>query len=256
MKLLSASAIAALLLTAAQAMALPNQPALIPADGDYGVYAVQAQVVGPTDPDLAKAYDNFSLGADYNLLGFEWSGIYAEAFPTTPSDTDFIVEIWNIDPANSNLADVGSGPVLSFSFEGGATAGVGGADLTVTALGYTSPATATTFGGGEAFSYDADVPSTMLAAGDYWISILADQSFDNKIEIDPEWQWHLGTGPGDGFATFDRTLDPPGTLQAGTLQDGKDLAFAIRGELVPEPNSALMAAFGLLSLGLIRRKRS
>lgn len=257
MKSLSPLAVAAaILFMATQAMALPNQPIVEPAEGDHGVYAVQSQLAGPNDPDLAKAYDNFSLSADYNITGFSWAGIYAEPFPTVPSDTDFIVQIWDVDAANNNYADVGSGPIYTFNFEGGPQSGMGGPDLTVSSLGHVSPATDFTPGGGPAYAYEGSVAPITLAAGDYWISILANQTFDNAVEFDPEWQWHLGSGPGDGFTAFDRTLDPPGTLQAGILQDGKDLTFSIKGQLVPEPNGALMAMFGLVSLGLVRRKRS
>ena len=256
MKSLSPLAVAfAALLMAAQAMAaLPNQPYVVPAEGDIGAYAVQSQLAGPGDLDLAKAYDNFSIGSDYTLTGFSWAGVYAEPIPANPSDTDFIVQIWGVDAANNDFADTGSGPIYTFNFEGGQDAGTGGPDLVVTALGHNSPTTDATPGGGPAFSYEGEVAPILLPAGDYWISILANQLFDNEVEFDPEWQWHLGDGPGDGFTAYDRTLDPPETLEAGILQEGKDLAFEIRG--VPEPTGAFMAAFGLMSLGLIRRKRS
>ena len=247
------TSLVAVCLAAATSSADISQPVYTPAEGDYGVYSTQNQLYGPNDVDLAKAYDNFTVGADgFEIAGFSWWGLYAEPFPSSDrSDTDFIVEIWGSD---SGLADTASGPVYTFNFEGGSTAGTGGPDLTVTALGYTSPATDYTVGGGEAFSYSGSVdPGAVLSAGDYWISILANQTFSNPTEFDPEWQWHLGTGPGDGFAAYDRTLDPPGTPLAGILEAGKDLAFEIHE--VPEPSAGLMAACGLLSLGLIRRKR-
>ena len=192
--------------------------------------------------------------SDYIIDGLCWSGIFAEAIPDPASDVDFIVEIWNVDPMNSNLPDITGGPVLTWMLDGGA-AGATGPDVTVTALGHVSPATTTTIGGGPAYSYEADLTSATLAAGDYWISILANQAFDHPTEYDPEWQWHLGDGPGDGFSSFDRTLMPPGTLQSGILQEGKDLAFTLKGQLVPEPSSMLMAGFAFISLGLLRRKR-
>ena len=82
---------------------------------------------------------------------------------------------------------------------------MGGPDLTVTALGHVSPMTDATPGDGPAFHYEGAVAPIDLAAGDYWISILANQLFDNEEPIyDPEWQWHLGDGPGDGFTAYDR----------------------------------------------------
>lgn len=249
-----AVAFAALLMAAQATAALPNQPAVIPTEGEFGVYATQAQLFGPGDPDLAKAYDNFSIGSDYTITGFSWAGVYAEPLPMDPADTDFIVQIWGVDAMNNNHADVAGGPIYTFNFEGGQDAGVGGPDLAVTALGHVSPSTDATPGGGPAFSYAGSVAPVMLPAGDYWISILANQLFDSEDPIvDPEWQWHLGDGPGDGFTALDRILDPVDTPEAGILYEGKDLAFKIEG--VPEPSTALMAAFSLVGLGLIRRKR-
>lgn len=245
-------ALSAFAFLAPNAMAqIVNQPPV----GDSGTFAVQDQAVGPSDPYLAKSYDNFTLNSDIMINGFCWSGLYAEPLPAAVSDTDFIVQIWNVDPGN-DLPDVWGGPVLTFTFEGGVVAGQGGADLTVTPeTGYTSAPIqpGITPGGGEVFHYDANVAPTALAAGDYWISILADQSFDNAAPVyDPEWQWHYA-GPGDGFTYFDRQIQPPGTNQQGLLVDGKDLAFAIKA--VPEPSTMLMALFGLAPLGLLRRKR-
>lgn len=263
MKTLSTAAVAVMLLIAAQAMAQVNQPFVIASSGDLGVfsshdqfYGPQDALMGPFDPALAKAYDNFTLTSDFVIDGFKWAGIYDEAFPSSgPADTDFVIEIWNTNPAFNNHADLGAGPVLQFNFEGGATAGTGGADLMVTQLAHTSPATVTVPGGGSAFEYHTTVAPTALAAGDYWISILADQEFTTANENDPIWMWHLGTGPGDGFTSFDR-LDPNPTspLQSGNFIADKDLAFEIKG--VPEPSSALMAAFGLVACGMLRRKRS
>lgn len=249
---LAAFGVAAILTSTA--LALPSQPHLLPTSGDHGVYAVQEKSAGPSDPDLAKAYDNFTLSDAYVVDGIMWEGIFAEPIPTPPSEVDFLVEIWGVDATNMNHPDIMSGPILSWTLDGG-LAGASGTDVMVTARAEVSPATATTVGGGPAYMYESDLTAETLAAGDYWISILALQTFDHPTEIDPEWQWHLGSGPGDGFNTFDRTLMPPGTLQSGIPTDSKDLAFTLKGQLVPEPASMAMALFGLLSLGLFRRKR-
>lgn len=252
--------IAALLMcTASQAMAvLPVQPRLEPiaADVDHGVYSVQEQVVGvapaaSTDPYRAAGFDNFSLAAEYILTGISWSGIYAEAFPGAISDTDFYVEIYG---DSSDAPDLGTGPVLTWLFEGGIVAGTGGPDLTVTANGDVSPSTATTVGGGPGFDYEATFAGTSLAAGDYWISIVADQLFDNADPIvDPEWQWHLGDGPGDGFQHVDYALDGP--MAPLVESPGKDLAFSLSGTIVPEPAAGLMGFMAFIGLGMMRRRR-
>lgn len=227
--------------------ALPAQAPIEPATGDHGAYSVQNQDLN-IDPDRAIAYDNFSLSGDYTLTGIAWTGIYAEAFPDDRSDTDFIVEIWN---DASGVPDLGGLPVLSWSFEGGAIAGTGGADLTVTGNGDVSPNTPSTFGGGPGFDYEGSL-SGMLSAGDYWISIIADQTFESS-DFDPEWQWHLGSGT-DGFYASDSRLDPDGTPAYGILQDGKNLAFELKG--VPEPSGMVLGLLSFVPFAMMRRKRS
>jgi len=248
-------ALTALALMASQSLAtLPDQLTTTePAPGsdtDHGHYSVQEQTLGAADPWRAIAYDNFSLSSSYNITGIDWVGIYAEPLPASPSDTDFIVQIWG---DSSGVPDISS-PLHTFTFEGGATAGTGGGNLSVTANGDISSSTSTTVGGGPGFDYSATIASTLLTAGDYWISIIADQLFDHPSEVDPECQWHTGTGPADGFYAFDAVLDPVNTPGYGILQPDKDLAFAIRGTLVPEPQTALMVLMGLSMAGLLRRR--
>lgn len=231
---------------------LPSQPYVIPAAGDYGAFSVQEQGLGLSDPALAKAYDNFTLGAAWNITGIDFTGVYAEALPAALSDTDFVIEIWN---DASGTVDT-SAAVATFVLEGGPAAGTGGADLTVTQLAHVSPATASAVGGGEAFHYEGIVATTTLGPGNYWISIIADQTFGNVHPIvDPEWMWHLGTGPGDGFSAYDRLFDDPTDPISGTLQADKDLAFALKGSLVPEPSSIMLGLFGFAALGLLRRRK-
>lgn len=248
-------ALTAVALVATQSLgSLPNQLATTEpppgSDTDHGPYSVQDQTLGAADPWRAIAYDNFSISSSYNITGIDWVGIYSEPLPLPASDTDFIVQIWG---DSSGVPDISS-PLHTFTFEGGATAGLGGADLTVTANGDVSSSTSTTIGGGPGFDYSGTISSTLLTAGDYWISIIADQRFDNPTLVDPEWQWHTGTGPGDGFYAYDATLDPVGSPEYGILQPDKDLAFAIRGSLVPEPQSAIMILMGLSLAGLVRHR--
>lgn len=243
-------ALSAVALLATQVMALPDQPWVVPASGDLGAFATRDASIpmDMQDPDLAKAYDNFTLSMDTTITGFEWAGAYAEPLPHPAKTTDFLIQIWAPDTQapHAPFAHVHIGPVLEFPILLGGTAGMSGPDVTVTPLPHTGP------DGGPAFEYSAAVPPALLPAGDYWISILALQDFSSPDPIvDPEWQWHLGSGPGDGFTAFDRTLDPPGTMQYGILQPDKDLAFTI----VPEPGTMLTALLGLIPLGLLRRKQ-
>lgn len=267
-RLLNTSIFALCVLTATQAFAqLPDQQAFEPATNDHGVYSVQDQALGNADPDLAKAYDNFSItGPGYILTGIDWVGIYAEPLPGAVSDVDFLVEIWK-DAAG--VPDLGSGPILSKLYEDGNMIGEAGDDITVVGNGDVSPATSTTVGGGPGADYWGVLPgsvagsfsgSTTLLAGDYWISIIASQTFENPAPVvDPEWQWHVSNPGGDGFYSRDRTLDPAGTPEYGLLitEDGsKDLAFTLKGELIPEPSGMLLGMLGMVGVGFLRRKRS
>ena len=241
--------------TASQVLiALPSQlPRIEPATGDHGVFSVQDQTSGSQDPNRAIAFDNFSLSSGYTATGIDWVGIYAEPLADDPSDTDFIVQIWG---DSGGVPDLGSGAKHTFQFEGGPDAGTAGADLFVNHNGDVSSATDTSVGGGPGFVYSGAISPTPIAAGDHWISIIADQRFDSAAPVvDPEWQWHIGTGPGDGFFARDVLLDADGTPEYGIHQHHKDLAFSIRG-IIPEPSGMLLALIGLVFVGLLRRNRS
>lgn len=243
----------------ASAATLWHQPRYEPASGDHGAYSVQDQAIGSTDPDLAKAYDNFTLTNLVELTGVDWHGIWAEPLPGALSDVDFIVEIWNDDAGKPDL----SAPIMKKVFEGGATIGLSGPDLMVAGVADISPSTPTTVGGGPGAEYWGTIPgvagftgTNVLGPGNYWISILADQTFENPAPVvDPEWQWHISE-PGDGFYQRDRTLDPVGTPEYGLWVGEKNLAFTLKGEIVPEPNSIVLSMFGVAALGLFRRRRS
>jgi len=226
--------------------ALPNQPSTQPATGDHGVYSVTNQALGGSDPKAAIAYDNFSLSDAYNLSGISWTGVFAEPLPAARSEMDFIVSIWG---DLGGAPDLSSAPVLQWALDSG-FAGGSGSDVTATPNGDVSPSTSTTPGGGEGFDYSAGISGT-LGSGSYWISIQADQLFDNLDPIvDPEWQWHLGSGPNDGFYLEDLAIN-----QELVRNTDKDLAFSLQGAVVPEPTSGLLLLCGAFGLLLTRRRK-
>gem|GEM_PF-1142518 len=204
-----------------------SQPNFIPADGDLGPFASVDSTLA-SDPFEAQAWDNFTLTGDTVLDGIDWAGAYIEPFATglTP-ETDFVIQIF------SDASGSPGSLVQSFSLDGG-EAGVSDADVVSTLLGHTAE------DGGPVYGYSADLPKTHLGAGDYWISIRAEQTFPNPFpKIDPTWQWHLGSGPGDGFYTYDDIFDDAGdngnglvdgTPTAAVFEDGKDLAFTFSGK--------------------------
>lgn len=230
---------------------------------DFGAYSVHADPLTTNDPDQAKAYDNFSLGMAYVVNGINWHGIYAEPIPSPGANVDFLVQIWGDDAGMPDLNDMKAEWYL---VHGPATASVGTTgDVTRSVPdngAHVSPLTATTPGGGPAVQYDAALTPAHLGPGDYWISIQSVQLFNSPVAVDPEWQWHLGdSGAADGFFAADLTLNPGAGVKGVLVQDGsvnppaKDLAFELKG-VVPEPSSFALAMAAVVSVGLLRKKRS
>ena len=226
-----------------------SQPAEIPADGNLGPFASVDRELS-SDPFEAKAWDNFSLSEWTVIDGLKWTGAYIEPFATGDGvaipDTDFTIEIFNDDGgAPGTLAH-------SFFVKGG-KAGVSDANVTSTLLGYTAE------DGGPAYEYQAMLPFTGLVAGDYWISVTAEQTFPNAAPtIDPTWQWQLGSGPGDGFYTFDDTFDTPGdndngdvdeTARPASFEADKDLSFDLLASRLEDFNGMLLPGESVMYMG-------
>lgn len=217
------------LLTAQSLAALPNQMRRIPATGDHGVYSVQLAGSAGSDPNLTKAYDNFTLSEAYELTGISWSGIFAEPIPAGSVETiEWTVEVW-ADDAGEPAVSAGPLPGFEWSFGGNIVPGSPvGPLLSVAANGDISPATSTTVGGGAGYDYTATLPYAVLPAGRYWISIIADQTFGSPEFVDPEWQWALGEGADNTYFHVGSAVVAPG-LQTGET----DLAFQLTGAAVP-----------------------
>ena len=226
-----------------------KQDAFIPADGILGPFASVDMDLG-SDPEEAKAWDDFSLADATVIDALTWYGAYVEPFATgdgvlTP-ETDFLVEIFNDDSGVPGTLHT------AFPLEGG-DAGVSDGNVHTWALGHTAE------DGGPAYGYHAMLPFTVLTAGDYWISITAQQTFPNDAPtIDPTWQWHLGSGAGDGFYTFDDTFDDPGDLDVGAVdteprpavfEDNKDLAFELHASRKVDFNGMLLPGQTVMFMG-------
>ena len=210
-----------------------EQDSFISASGDLGVFASveatagSATTASSNDPFEAKAWDNFTLSTETVLDGVDFSGVYAEAFPAgSTAQTSFSIEFF------SDSAGLPGALAASVVVDGG-VAGVNDGNVTSTLVG-TSPS------GGSIFDYEAMIPFTLLAAGDYWVSITAIQTFPSASPIvDPTWTWQLGTNSGgaDGFYFFDDTFDDAGDNGVGdndqvptpvNFEASKDLAFTLR----------------------------
>ncbi len=227
-----------------------HQARSTPSSGDFGVFSSFDRVLNATsDPFEAKAWDNFSV-SDFTVIeGVSFSGVYDGPFVgSAQPETDFLIEIFE------DSSGLPGAPVLTFHADGG-LAGVDDANVPTTAIAGTAP------GGGSIFEYDAMLPLTGLEIGDYWISITADQTFpSDSPTIDPTWQWHLGSGPGDGFYSFDDIFDDPGDNGVGDNDQpptpalfvaDKDLAFTLNavelsdfdGELSPGESVMFMGTY-------------
>jgi len=226
-----------------------SQAIFAPAAGDHGAFSSREDHVA-TDPLATLAFDNFVLPGTgtYDVASIGWAGIYDEAFPATPLETSFEVKIYSDDASKPGTA-------LHTYWLPGGIAGQDDGMVKTTSLNHQSPATDTSPGGGEAYAYEAHLAGveSLMGGTTYWASIQAVQHFDTVGDNDPIWQWHLGSGSGDGFYQRDVEFDPMNTPAYGIFQADKDLAFSLT--LVPEPNSIVMAMFGLCTLGLIRRRR-
>ena len=207
-----------------------DQSPYVPGDGNLGPFASVSldELNGDgSDEFEAKAWDNFSVSELTILEAIDWEGAYLEPFAAglTPQ-TDFLIEFFTDDSGKPDASALYSYHI------GGGDAGVNDASVMTTLLGHTAEE------GGPVYSYGAKLAEfPQFDAGSYWVSITALQTFPNADPvIDPTWQWHLGSGSGDGFWTFDDTFDDPGDGGKGledtaprpvNHEDGKDLAFTL-----------------------------
>jgi hypothetical protein len=184
------------------------------------VYASQNDTNG--FGNFATTYDNFTLGASYNVDEFQWVGGYF----------------------NPSVQGVMTGATLTFYADAGNTPGAVLAQ-------YSGPGNfGETFIGTDAFGdpmylYDGllGTPFAAAAGTQYWVSIVPDVGFP------PQWGWGTSSDADHyGWQCFFGTCGAVST----------DFAFALNGtSSVPEPGTLALMGSGLLGLaGIIRRKLS
>lgn len=198
----------------------------------------------------AKAWDNFTLDKLTDLHGVSWVGAYDQPFAVgeTPQ-SNFLVEIFP-DVAGRPAAI----PIFAEQLQGG-DAGVDDANVSSELLPHV------THENGPVYQYNAMLGMKGIAAGDYWISITAMQTFPNASPIiDPTWQWHLGgiAESSDGFYSFDDTFDDAGDNGVGDndqpptptfFHADKDLAFTLHGSEAVEFTGMLLAGESVTFMG-------
>ena len=192
----------------------------------------------PEEPDTerSRAFDNFSLSFPADITEIRFSGAFDGPFkprsPRTP--LDFWIEIYPDDgsgrPALDQIA-------ASWELDAGQAGTDDGTDISsrersddIAALG------------ASVVDYRTrSLEPAQLDAGDYWMSIVAIQTFPNPDPItdpingffDPAWGWHFGAEgrEGDGSFAFDalRGVEEPGASSP------YNLSFAILGSEAEVP---------------------
>lgn len=182
--------------------------------GDVGLASTNANVV----IEESQGYDNFVINQEVEITAVHWTGAFFGVFNADPAvrpETDFVVQF--LPDAAGNRPDVSS-PIRNFSLDGGQATLNNGTDINENVIG-------TRGDGGAIVRYEADVTPFTLPAGEYWLSIQAQQTFaDNN---DPEWLWSLSNNGDSRLFSYDEKFDAIGTQPGVAFQN--DTTFTLFG---------------------------
>lgn len=204
------SAIALSAPTNAQVTVFEQDPITLgnPSTGNISLATTESN--DPGEP-RARAFDNFTLATQTDLIGLTWMGAFNNEFNPESSfrgDVDFRIEIF---PDVANSPDLNNS-VFTALLDGG-TAGNNDGTQIVEAI----VPNVLQRDGGVIVDYEADLNLT-LNAGDYWLSIVGVQTFpsphpdaapsDPNAHLDPTFSWVFSPEGDKTSYSFDQQFDP------------------------------------------------
>lgn len=229
--LIAASALP--LVTPARGATVYSQPSDYPTwhtSGYFRISMIDASQV--LNPDVATAFDDFTLSQPASITGITWRGAYY--YPGSPpppppvqgTAVGFVVTLYSATNDAAAYPDLAS--VLNQTIVDGPA---GEAIVTKDAIMLLCD-----------YSVTLTTPFSANAGTKYWLSIAAKMN-----GLSPEWGWSAGTG-GDGIA-LNYCHDQP------NAQIANDLAFTLETPTVPEPSSVAAVLLGLVTAGMGRMKK-
>lgn len=202
-----------------------------PATNSIAVFST----ITDAEEEEAQAWENFSLANSATVSGLTWRGAFDAPF--NPDDTfrgenNFMIRFF---ADNAGAPDLSS-TLFEVALDGGLAGLNNGDDLQKQIL-----PNAMSAGDGIVVDYEADLTPFDLAAGDYWLSVQANQTLPSPIEIydDPKWAWVFSSTGTGGLYSYDEafgdTVKPGGNYPFNA-------AFALLGEF---DSSGLLGDFDL-----------
>jgi hypothetical protein len=284
------------LIVAASIGMLLSIPAIGASPDVYNNLTPNNSIAIATRPDTAgfeiEAADDFFLGAQTNITGASFTGLFVPGSAGAPSVSQVVVEIYRVFPNDSNTVRTPNVPTRANSPSDVAfnSKDSGAAELTFstsllaasfTALNSVQPGGIhpfpgqTTLGNGPLTGQEVQINVSFASA----FNLPADHYFfvpQVALTNGGQFYWLSASRPISGAGT---TPFPPGVtdLQAWTrdaalapdwLRVGTDIvggatpptfnaAFSLSGvPAVPEPSTWLLLSLGLIGLGITTRRRS